>query len=68
MKLQNLDLEIAKNPNCQEFKARRLKVLEDLYDKTRAEIVQASAELHRYKKDSDRCADCMRCDLHKEFV
>ena len=68
LKLRNLDLEIAKNPNCQELKSRRLKVLEDLHDKTRAEMVQAAAELRRYKRDSDRCADCMRCDLYKEFV
>jgi hypothetical protein len=68
LKLRNLDLEIAKNPNCHELKSRRLKVLEDLHDKTRAEMVQAAAELRRYKRNSDRCVDCMRCDLYKEFV
>ena len=68
LKLRNLDLEIAKNPNCHELKSRRFKVLEDLHEKTRAEMAQAAAELRRYKRDSDRCADCMRCDLYKEFV
>lgn len=67
LKLRNLDLEIAKNPNCHELKLRRFKVLEDLHDKTRAEMAQAAAELRRYR-NSDRCDDCMRCDLYKEFV
>lgn len=67
LKLRNLDLEIAKNPNCHELKARRFKVLEDLHDKTRAEMVQAAAELRR-NRDMERCVDCMRCDLYKEYV
>lgn len=69
LKLRNLDLEIAKNPNCYELKSRRFKVLEDLHDKTRAEMVQAAAELRRSKdREGNNCADCMRCDLYKEFV
>ncbi|HWQ49925.1 MAG TPA: hypothetical protein VN414_13485 [Methanosarcina sp.] len=69
LKLRNLDLEIAKNPNCYELKSRRFKVLEDLHDKTRAEMVQAAAELRRSKdREGIRCADCMRCDLYKEFI
>jgi len=67
LKLRNLDLEIAKNPNCHELKSRRFKVLEDPHEKTRTEMVQAAAELRRYK-NSKRCEDCMRCDLYKEFV
>jgi hypothetical protein len=67
LKLRNLDLEIAKNPNCHELKSRRFKVLEDLHEKTRAEMAQAAAELRRYRS-SERCEDCMRCDLYKEFV
>lgn len=67
LKLRNLDLEIARNPNCKELKSRRFKVLEDLHEKTRAEMVQAAAELRRYKS-SERCEDCMRCELYKEFV
>lgn len=67
LKLRNLDLEIAKNPNCYELKSRRFKVLEDLHDKTRAEMAQAAAELRRYRK-SDQCADCLRCDLYNEFI
>lgn len=67
LKLRNLDLEIAKNPNCHELKSRRFKVLEDLYEKTRAEMAQAAAELRRYRS-SERCEDCMRCDLYKEFI
>jgi hypothetical protein len=67
LKLRNLDLEIAKNPNCQELKARRFKVLEDLHEKTRAEMVQASAELRR-NRNRDQCEDCMRCELYKEFI
>jgi len=43
--------------------------LEDLHEKTRAEMVQAAAELLRYRDiDREQCADCMRCDLYKEFV
>jgi hypothetical protein len=69
LKLRNLDLEIAKNPNCYELKSRRFKVLEDLHDKTRAEMVQSAADLRRYRdRDREQCADCMRCDLYKEFV
>ena len=67
LKLRNLDLEIAKNPNCHELKSRRFKVLEDLHEKTRAEMAQAAAELRRYR-GSERCEDRMRCDLYKEFV
>jgi hypothetical protein len=67
LKLRNLDLEIAKNPNCKELKSRRFKVLEDLHEKTRAEMSQAAAELRRYK-NSERCEDCMRCELYKEFI
>jgi hypothetical protein len=67
LKLRNLDLEIAKNPNCYELKARRFKVLEDLHEKTRAEMVLAAAELRR-SRNSERCEDCMRCDLYKEFI
>jgi hypothetical protein len=67
LKLRNLDLEIAKNPNCYELKARRFKVLEDLFEKTRAEMVLAAAELRR-SRSSERCEDCMRCDLYKEFI
>jgi hypothetical protein len=67
LKLRNLDLEIAKNPNCYELKSRRFKVLEDLYDKTRGEMVQAAAELRRYR-DKNECADCMRCDFYKDYV
>jgi hypothetical protein len=67
LKLRNLDLEIAKNPNCHELKSRRFKVLEDLHEKTRAEVAQAAAELRRYRS-SERCEDCMRCDLYKEFI
>jgi len=33
LKLRNLDLEIAKNPNCYELKSRRFKVLQDLHEK-----------------------------------
>jgi hypothetical protein len=29
--------------------------------------VQAAAELRR-DRNSERCADCMRCDLYKEFI
>ncbi len=67
LKLRNLDLEIAKNPNCYELKARRFKVLEDLHEKARGEMVQVAAELRRCR-DKDHCADCMRCDLYKEYV
>ena len=67
LKLRNLDLEIAKNPNCHELKSRRFKVLEDLHEKTRTEMVQAAAELRR-ERNSQRCDDCMRCDLYKEFI
>ena len=67
LKLRNLDLEIAKNPNCYELRARRFKVLEDLHDKTRAEMAKAAAELRR-NRSLEKCADCMRCDLYKEFV
>jgi len=43
--------------------------LKDLHEKTRAEMVQAAAELRRYRDiDREQCADCMRCDLYKEFV
>ncbi|MGB9929760.1 MAG: hypothetical protein ACPK85_15405 [Methanosarcina sp.] len=69
LKLRNLDLEIAKNPNCYELKSRRFKVLEDLHDKTRSEMVQAAAELRRSKdREGTQCSDCMRCDLYKEFI
>jgi hypothetical protein len=67
LKLRNLDLEIAKNPNCHELKSRRFKVLEDLHEKTRAEMSHAAAELRR-NRNNERCEDCMRCDLYKEFV
>jgi len=67
LKLRNLDLEIAKNPNCYELKSRRFKVLEDLHEKTREGMVQAAAELRR-NRDRDLCADCMRCDFYKEYI
>jgi hypothetical protein len=67
LKLRNLDLEISKNPNCHELKSRRFKVLEDLHDKTREEMVKAAAELRR-NRDKTLCADCMRCDFYKEYV
>jgi hypothetical protein len=67
LKLRNLDLEIAKNPNCYELKSRRFQVLQDLHEKTRGEMVQAAAELRRFR-DKDLCDDCMRCDLSKDYV
>jgi hypothetical protein len=56
--LKNIDAEIAENEMCLKLRKERVKILQDLVDRVRAELVLSANEVRRYRQG---CNDCMRC-------
>ena len=56
--IENVNAALEENEFCYELKKQRVKLLQDLVDFARAELVLSAADLRRYR---EKCHLCERC-------